>query len=64
MLPHEPISLSSGTKSIEVGVDEDGFIFLGYENNEMNEESKFLWSKDYSEPIDTGRAREETKKNR
>lgn len=45
-------------------MDDDGFIFLGYEADEMNDESKFLWSKNYAEPIDAGRARAETKKDR
>ena len=45
-------------------MDDDGFIFLGYEAAEINDESKFLWSKNYSEPIDSGRAQAETKTNR
>lgn len=45
-------------------MDNDGFIFLGYEADEMNDESKFLWSKNYTEAIDAGRARTETKKNK
>lgn len=43
-------------------MDDDGFIFLGY-GAEMDDESEFLWRKNYTEPIDAGRAREETKKN-
>uniref|UniRef100_A0A3Q1HUN7 Myomesin 3 n=1 Tax=Anabas testudineus TaxID=64144 RepID=A0A3Q1HUN7_ANATE len=65
-LPSEPVTAQTktGTKNIEAGVDNDGFIFLGYEADEMDDESKLLWSKDYSEPIDARRAREETKNNR
>ncbi|XP_055359313.1 myomesin-3 isoform X2 [Betta splendens] len=65
-LPSEPVTAQSkpGTKSIEIGVDEDGFIFLGYENEEVSDESKFLWSKDSAEPVDAGRARQETTQNR
>lgn len=44
-------------------MDDDGFIFLGYEA-EMNDGSEFLWRKNYAEPTDSGRAREETRKNR
>ncbi|XP_060906102.1 myomesin-3 [Labrus mixtus] len=65
-LPTEPVTAETrpGTKNIEVGVDDDGFIFLGYEADEMNDESKFLWGKNYTEPVDAGRVRAETKKNR
>ncbi|XP_026173045.1 myomesin-3 [Mastacembelus armatus] len=65
-LPTEPITAQTkpGTKNIEIGVDDDGFIFLGYEADEMNDESEFLWSKNYTDPIDARRARVETKNNR
>lgn len=53
--------LSSGARDIQIGVDDDGFIFLGYEA-EADDESEALWKRNYSEPIDTGRAREETTK--
>ncbi|XP_047454895.1 myomesin-3 [Mugil cephalus] len=65
-LPSEPVTALTqpGTKRIEIGVDDDGFVFLGYEADEMNEESKFLWSKNYTEPLEAERTREETKKNK
>uniref|UniRef100_A0A3B5BB06 Myomesin 3 n=1 Tax=Stegastes partitus TaxID=144197 RepID=A0A3B5BB06_9TELE len=65
-LPTDSITAMTkpGTKNIEIGVDDDGFIFLGYEATEMNDESKFLWNKNYTEPIGAGRVRAETKKNR
>ncbi|KAF7648754.1 hypothetical protein LDENG_00152440 [Lucifuga dentata] len=65
-LPTEPIAAQTppGTKNIEIGVDDDGFIFLAYKADEMNDSSKFLWSKNYREAIDAGRARIESKNNR
>ncbi|XP_030606297.1 myomesin-3-like [Archocentrus centrarchus] len=65
-LPSEPVMAQTqpGTKNIEIGVDDDGFIFLGYEAVEMNDESKFLWSKNYTDPVGAERVRAETKKNR
>ncbi|XP_068997823.1 myomesin-3 isoform X1 [Embiotoca jacksoni] len=65
-LPTEPVTAETrpGTKNIEIGVDDDGFIFLGYEAAEVNDASEFLWSKNYTEPIDGGRVRAETKNNR
>ncbi|XP_035528933.1 myomesin-3 [Morone saxatilis] len=64
-LPTEPVTAQTqpGTKNIEIGVDDDGFIFLGYEAHKMNNDSKFLWSKNYTEPIDAGRAQAQTKNN-
>ncbi|XP_045900459.1 myomesin-3 [Micropterus dolomieu] len=63
-LPTEPVTAQTrqGTKDIEIGVDDDGFIFLGYRPDEVSDDSEFLWRKDYAEPIDAGRARAETKK--
>ncbi|XP_028281957.1 myomesin-3 isoform X2 [Parambassis ranga] len=65
-LPSEPVVAQTqpGTQNIEIGVDEDGFIFLGYEANEMNDESKFLWSRNYTDAIKAERMTETTKKNR
>ncbi|XP_041844433.1 myomesin-3 [Melanotaenia boesemani] len=65
-LPSEPVTVQTqpGTKDIEIGVDNDGFIFLGYEAVEMNDESKFIWSKNYTEPINGKRMKVETKNNR
>lgn len=54
----------SGTKEIKIGVDDDGFIFLGYEATEMSNDSEVLWSKNYTEPIDSQRSKAETTKNR
>ncbi|XP_076016919.1 myomesin-3 [Genypterus blacodes] len=65
-LPSEPITAQTqpGTKNIEIGVDGDGFIFLSYEADEMNDSSEFLWSKNYREAIDSGRAGVQSKNNR
>lgn len=52
---------SSGAHDIQIGVDDDGFIFLGYEAV-ADDESEALWRRNYSEPIDSERAREETTK--
>ena len=45
-------------------MDDDGFIFLGYEAAEMEDESKFLWRKDYTDHIDAKRMKAETKNSR
>lgn len=52
--------MRTGTRSIEIGVDEDGFIFLGYDAD-MDDEAEFIWRKNYTEPVDSSRAQEETK---
>ncbi|KAL7394101.1 hypothetical protein ABVT39_020649 [Epinephelus coioides] len=64
-LPTEPVTVQTkpGTKDIEIGVDDDGFIFLSYETDKTDDESKFLWSKDYTDPIDPERAQAEIKEN-
>ncbi|KAM8871187.1 myomesin-3 isoform 2-T2 [Spinachia spinachia] len=64
-LPTEPVTVESrpGAKNIEIGVDNDGFIFLAYEADETDDESKFLWNKSYTEPIDATRAQAEIKKD-
>lgn len=52
--------MCAGTRNIEIGVDDDGFIFLGYDAD-MDEEAEFIWRKNYTDPIDSSRALEETK---
>ncbi|XP_062255192.1 myomesin-3 [Platichthys flesus] len=65
-LPSVPVTAQTkpGTKDIEIGVDDDGFIFLGYEAEEVDEESEVLWSRNYTEPVDPDRAQTETTKNK
>ncbi|KAJ8373437.1 hypothetical protein SKAU_G00040170 [Synaphobranchus kaupii] len=62
-LPTEPIIAQTkpGTKDMEIGVDDDGFIFLAFESQEGNE---FTWAKNYKDNIDAGRATVETSDNR
>ncbi|XP_054638923.1 myomesin-3 isoform X2 [Dunckerocampus dactyliophorus] len=64
-LPSEAVMAQTppDTKNIEVGVDDEGFIYLGYECDEFDE-SKCLWSKNYTEPIDDARAQAESKNGR
>ncbi|KAL2084759.1 hypothetical protein ACEWY4_020277 [Coilia grayii] len=65
-LPTEPITAQTkpGTKEVEIGVDNDGFIFMAFESDVMDKGNEFVWSKNYSEAIDASRARLETKNNR
>lgn len=42
----------SDTRDIEIGVDNDGFIFLAFEATEITEKSTFVWSKNYKEAIE------------
>ncbi|KAM3873043.1 myomesin-3 [Diretmus argenteus] len=63
-LPSEPITAQThqDSRNIEIGVDNDGFIFLAYEAAEKTD--GFLWSKNYRKAIDAGRARVESENNR
>ncbi|XP_066534268.1 myomesin-3 [Hoplias malabaricus] len=64
--PTDPVPAQTrpGTKDIEVGVDDDGFIFLSLQAPETGEEPRFQWSKNYGEAIDAGRAHVETKQDK
>uniref|UniRef100_A0A4W5MLC7 Myomesin 3 n=1 Tax=Hucho hucho TaxID=62062 RepID=A0A4W5MLC7_9TELE len=57
-LPSELIRAQTqpGTRDIEIGVDNDGFIFLAFEATEITEKSTFVWSKNYKKAIEAGRA--------
>ncbi|XP_063810375.1 myomesin-3 isoform X2 [Pseudophryne corroboree] len=48
-LPCDPVVPASkpGTNEIEVGVDDEGLIYLSFENPEPIDSPQFLWSKDY-----------------
>uniref|UniRef100_A0A8C9SG05 Myomesin 3 n=1 Tax=Scleropages formosus TaxID=113540 RepID=A0A8C9SG05_SCLFO len=61
-LPSQPVTAQTkpGTKDVEIGVDSDGFIFLGLEAPRWVDGSQLLWSKNYREAIDAGRARVES----
>ncbi|XP_061145859.1 myomesin-3 [Syngnathus typhle] len=65
-LPSEPVTAqtSPDTKSIEVGVDDDGFIYLAYECDHVCDGSVGLWNKNYTEPIDGARAQADNKDGR
>ncbi|KAK2903649.1 hypothetical protein Q8A67_008362 [Cirrhinus molitorella] len=62
----EPVEAQTkaGTKEIEIGVDNDGFIFLSFEAPGGTDKDVFKWSKNYGKAIDAGRARLENKNNR
>ncbi|KAF4800112.1 Myomesin-3 [Turdus rufiventris] len=65
-LPSDPVvpKTKPGTKEIELGVDEEGFIYMAFEAPEKNEDSEFIWSKDYEGPPDPDRVQIEEKGNR
>ncbi|GCC34673.1 myomesin-3 isoform X1 [Chiloscyllium punctatum] len=50
-LPSDPVLTETrpGTTEIDVGVDEDGNIFLALQTPEAVDTSKFIWCKDYEE---------------
>lgn len=54
----------TGTNEIELGVDEEGFIYMAFEAPEKNDSSEFIWSKDYEGPPDADRVQIEEKGNR
>ncbi|XP_060679595.1 myomesin-1 isoform X1 [Hemiscyllium ocellatum] len=59
----EPVTAETppGTKEIAVNVDDDGVISLTFECADMAEGSKFIWSKNYEDLIDSSRVTMETK---
>ncbi|NWR06579.1 MYOM3 protein, partial [Paradoxornis webbianus] len=65
-LPSDPVVAKTkpGTNEIELGVDEEGFIYLAFEAPEKNDSSEFIWSKDYEGPPDADRVQIEEKGNR
>ncbi|XP_027561797.1 myomesin-3 [Neopelma chrysocephalum] len=65
-LPSDPVVAKTkpGTNEIELGVDEEGFIYMAFEAPEKNESSEFIWSKDYEGPPDPDRTKIEEKGNR
>ncbi|XP_072548583.1 myomesin-3 [Salminus brasiliensis] len=65
-LPTEPVTAQTrpGTKDMEIGVDNDGFIFLSFEAPEAASEGQFKWKKNYREAIDAGRAHLKTTQNK
>nr|XP_021390691.1 myomesin-3 [Lonchura striata domestica] len=65
-LPSDPVVAKTkpGTNEIELGVDEEGFIYMAFEAPEKNDSSEFIWSKDYEGPPDPDRVQTEEKGNR
>ncbi|XP_060717862.1 myomesin-3 [Tachysurus vachellii] len=64
--PTDPITAHTdpATRDIEIGVDNDGFIFLSFEAPETQGQLQFDWKKNYRQAIDAGRAHLETKENK
>ncbi|XP_022533351.2 M-protein, striated muscle isoform X4 [Astyanax mexicanus] len=64
--PTEPVLAETkpGTKELVVEVDDDGVISLNFECENLNAESKFVWSKNYEEITDSARLTMETKGNK
>ncbi|XP_008590838.1 PREDICTED: myomesin-3-like, partial [Galeopterus variegatus] len=56
-MPTDPVLLEDkpDAREIEVGVDEEGFIYLAFEAPEAPDSSEFQWSKDYKGPPDSQR---------
>lgn len=54
----------SDAHEIEVGVDEEGFIYLAFEAPEAPDSSEFQWSKDYKGPPDPQRVKIEDRVNK
>ncbi|XP_053431118.1 myomesin-3 [Nycticebus coucang] len=65
-LPTDPVLLQDKpeAREIEVGVDEEGFIYLAFEAPEAPDSSEFQWSKDYKGPPDPQRVKIEDKDNK
>ncbi|XP_077431645.1 myomesin-3 isoform X2 [Vanacampus margaritifer] len=65
-IPSEPVTAqtSPDTKNMEVGVDDDGFIYLAYECDHVCDGQEGLWNKNYTEPIDGARAQADSKDGR
>ncbi|XP_006268041.1 myomesin-3 [Alligator mississippiensis] len=65
-VPSDPVVVKTkpGINEIELGVDEDGFIYMAFETPEMCDSSEFIWSKDYEGPPDPDRVRTEDQDNK
>uniref|UniRef100_A0A8B9J2C6 Myomesin 3 n=1 Tax=Amazona collaria TaxID=241587 RepID=A0A8B9J2C6_9PSIT len=65
-LPSDPVVAKTkpGTNEIELGVDEEGFIYMAFEAPEKNDSSEFIWTKDYEGPPDADRVQMEEKGNK
>ncbi|XP_072103007.1 myomesin-3 isoform X2 [Mobula birostris] len=65
-MPSDPVCAETrpGTTEIETGVDDDGNIFLVFQSPEIDDASKFLWSKDDQEIETPDRVQIETSEDR
>ncbi|XP_053124580.1 myomesin-3 isoform X2 [Hemicordylus capensis] len=65
-LPSDPVVVKTkpGTKEIEVGVDEEGSIYMAFEAPEVVDTSEFIWSKDYEGPPNPDRVQTEDKEDK
>ncbi|NXL59604.1 MYOM3 protein, partial [Chordeiles acutipennis] len=65
-LPSDPVVAKTkpGTNEIELGVDEEGLIYMAFEAPEKNDSSEFIWSKDYEGPPEADRVQTEEKGNK
>ncbi|XP_038613990.1 myomesin-3 [Tachyglossus aculeatus] len=65
-MPCDPVLMKTGpgTREIEVGVDEEGQVFLAFDAPEAPDSSTFQWAKDYEGPPDPKRVDIEDKAGR
>uniref|UniRef100_A0A8C4SW84 Myomesin 3 n=1 Tax=Erpetoichthys calabaricus TaxID=27687 RepID=A0A8C4SW84_ERPCA len=62
--PSSFIFILLGLKDIEIGVDEDGFIFLSFQTPETSDSSQAQWMKNYKDDLDAGRVQKVAEGNR
>ncbi|XP_058917976.1 myomesin-3 isoform X2 [Kogia breviceps] len=65
-MPTDPVLLEDkpDAREIEVGVDDEGFIYMAFEAPEAPNSSEFQWSKDYKGPPDPQRVKVEEEVNK
>ncbi|XP_078537379.1 myomesin-3 [Lissotriton helveticus] len=64
-VPSDPVMpvTRPGTTEIELDVDEEGYIYMSFENPEPIDSPEFIWTKDYQEPPKPNRVKMENKDN-
>uniref|UniRef100_A0A8D0XBH6 Myomesin-3 n=1 Tax=Sus scrofa TaxID=9823 RepID=A0A8D0XBH6_PIG len=65
-MPTDPVLLEDrpDAREIEVGVDDEGFIYMAFEAPEAPDSAEFQWSKDYKGPPDPQRVKVEEEVNK
>lgn len=65
-MPTDPVLLEDkpDAREIEVGVDDEGFIYMAFEAPEAPDSAEFQWSKDYKGPPDPERVKVEEEANK